>query len=195
LGFVRVAVFAFAGIRDALACFTRRPCAGRHLLFFAAAKKSRQKKAANTANISSCLRAPNGSYASHGNHVTHARCQRSCVTHHPLHTPASQHAVPNIPSPPRWQTVCRLSHRTGSALTRNTNLAFQSGVVRVWRESLHTVCHLGGTNHSLPLARAWECEAGEALIQSVGNARQQRRCRVKHKTGWGPSGKHKSWRC
>jgi len=29
-----------------LACFKRRPCAGRHLLFFAAAKKSRQKKAA-----------------------------------------------------------------------------------------------------------------------------------------------------
>ena len=27
-------------------CFMRRPCAGRHLLFFAAAKKSRQKKAA-----------------------------------------------------------------------------------------------------------------------------------------------------
>ncbi|WP_204117548.1 hypothetical protein, partial [Paraburkholderia sp. C35] len=26
--------------------FTRRPCAGQHLLFFAAAKKSRQKKAA-----------------------------------------------------------------------------------------------------------------------------------------------------
>jgi hypothetical protein len=39
-----------AGIRDLLACFKRRPCAGRHLLFFAAAKKSRQKKAANTAN-------------------------------------------------------------------------------------------------------------------------------------------------
>src|SRR5215471_10154350 len=27
-------------------CFRRCPCAGRHLLFFAAAKKSRQKKAA-----------------------------------------------------------------------------------------------------------------------------------------------------
>ncbi|WP_224101271.1 hypothetical protein, partial [Paraburkholderia caribensis] len=40
----------FAGIRDALARFTRRPCAGRHLLFFAAAKKSRQKKAAHTAS-------------------------------------------------------------------------------------------------------------------------------------------------
>jgi len=40
----------FAGIRVTLACFKRRPCAGRHLLFFAAAKKSRQKKAAHTAN-------------------------------------------------------------------------------------------------------------------------------------------------
>ncbi|WP_176056928.1 hypothetical protein [Paraburkholderia caribensis] len=39
-----------AGIRDSLARFRRRPCAGRHLLFFAAAKKSRQKKAAHTAN-------------------------------------------------------------------------------------------------------------------------------------------------
>ncbi|WP_310044585.1 hypothetical protein, partial [Paraburkholderia caribensis] len=29
-----------AGIRDALSSFRRRPCAGRHLLFFAAAKKS-----------------------------------------------------------------------------------------------------------------------------------------------------------
>ncbi|MEM5349300.1 hypothetical protein VOI32_16525 [Paraburkholderia caribensis] len=42
--------WVFAGIRDALAHFTRRPCAGRHLLFFAAAKKSRQKKAAHTAS-------------------------------------------------------------------------------------------------------------------------------------------------
>src|SRR5690349_9612671 len=42
--------FAFAGIRDSLSRFTRRRCAGRHLLFFAAAKKSRQKKAAHTAN-------------------------------------------------------------------------------------------------------------------------------------------------
>jgi hypothetical protein len=40
----------FAGIRDAPSSFKRRPCAGRHLLFFAAAKKSRQKKAAHTAN-------------------------------------------------------------------------------------------------------------------------------------------------
>ena len=96
-----------AGIRASLACFKRRPCAGRHLLFFAAAKKSRQKKAANTASSSSCLRAPTGSYASHGNHVTHARCQRSCAAPHPLHATAIQHAAPDSPRPPRWQTVCR----------------------------------------------------------------------------------------
>src|SRR6266702_2402844 len=65
-----------AGIRVMPSCFKRRPCAGRHLLFFAAAKKSRQKKAAHTANISSCLRAPNGSYASHGSISVRVRCQR-----------------------------------------------------------------------------------------------------------------------
>ena len=67
----------------------------------------RQKKAANTANISSCLRAPKGSYASRGNHVTHVRCQRSCGAPHPLHAPALRHAMPVMPRPPRWQTVCR----------------------------------------------------------------------------------------
>src|SRR5690349_23519268 len=101
--------FAFAGIRELLACFTRRPCAGRHLLFFAAAKKSRQKKAAQTASASSCLRAPKGSYTSHGNHVTHVRCQRSKRAPHPLHTPVFEHAAPDSPPPPRWQTVCRPS--------------------------------------------------------------------------------------
>ena len=110
-------LWVFARIRDALACFKRRPCAGRHLLFFAAAKKSRQKKAANTANSCSCLRAPEGSYASHGNHVTHVRCQRSCAAPHPLHAPTSQRALSDSPPPPRWQTVCRLSvlhtHRSG----------------------------------------------------------------------------------
>jgi hypothetical protein len=56
--FAFVFAFAFAGIRDLLARFKRRPCAGRHLLFFAAAKKSRQKKAANTASTCSYPRAP-----------------------------------------------------------------------------------------------------------------------------------------
>ena len=103
----RYGVCLCAGIRVLLACFTRRPCAGRHLLFFAAAKKSRQKKAAHTASSCVCLRAPKGSYASHGNHVTHVRCQRSCAAPHPLHPPALHHAVADSPPPPRWQTVCR----------------------------------------------------------------------------------------
>ncbi len=103
---------ACAGIRESLACPTRRPCAGRHLLFFAAAKKSRQKKAAHTASSFFCLRAPKGSYASHGNFPVRVRCQRSCDAPHPLHAPASHQAVPNSPRPPRWQTVCRLSRHT-----------------------------------------------------------------------------------
>src|SRR5690348_26616 len=112
-GFVLGSVWVVLGFALASAfcywCFTRRPCAGRHLLFFAAAKKSRQKKAAHTASANSVLRAPKGSYASHGNHMTHVRCQRSERAPHPLHTPASQHASPDSPPPPRWQTVCRPS--------------------------------------------------------------------------------------
>ena len=38
-------------------------------------------------------------------------------------------------------------------------------------------------------------EAGEAHRKSVGNEHGSRDCRVKRKTGWGPSGKHKGWRC
>ena len=106
------ALCLFAGIRAMPSCFKRRPYAGRHLLFFAAAKKSRQKKAANTANPSSCMRAPNRSYASHGSVLVRVRCQRSLCTPHPLPAPALRHAVPDIPPPPRWQTVCRLSRHT-----------------------------------------------------------------------------------
>ena len=42
------AFLLFAAVASAYSYryFRRRPCAGRHLLFFAAAKKSRQKKAA-----------------------------------------------------------------------------------------------------------------------------------------------------
>jgi len=101
-----------AGIRVMLSVRECCPCAGRHLLFFAAAKKSRQKKAAHTASSCVCLRAPKGSYTSHGNAPVRARCQRSPCTPHPLHAPASRHAVPDSPLPSRWQTVCRLSRHT-----------------------------------------------------------------------------------
>ena len=85
----------FAGIRVMPSCFKRRPCAGRHLLFFAAAKKSTQKKAANTANISSCLRAPNRSYASHGNVSFRPRCQRAEWAPHRLRIPVHGLAAAN----------------------------------------------------------------------------------------------------
>jgi hypothetical protein len=108
-GDVGVFVCFCAGVRVMPWCFTRCPCAGRHLLFFAAAKKSRQKKAAHTASSSICLRAPKRSYASHGSLSVRARCQRSLCTPHPLHVPAPRHAAPDSSPPPRWQTVCRLS--------------------------------------------------------------------------------------
>ncbi|BFG75802.1 hypothetical protein PTKU46_38350 [Paraburkholderia terrae] len=40
-----------------------------------------------------------------------------------------------------------------------------------------------------------EREAGEAHRKSAGNEHGSRDCRVKRKTRWGPSGKHKNWRC
>jgi hypothetical protein len=58
-GRCRCVVALCVGIRDALLRRGRCPCAGRHLLFFAAAKKSRQKKAAHTASPRSYPRAPN----------------------------------------------------------------------------------------------------------------------------------------
>ncbi|AUT51616.1 hypothetical protein C2L66_06905 [Paraburkholderia caribensis] len=141
----RVLRFALcAGIRDSLACFTRRPCAGRHLLFFAAAKKSRQKKAAHTASTCSCLRAPKGSYASHGNHVTHVRCQRSEQAPHLLRTPVLAQAAANGTRRPGGKLCVGCRTAEVGALTRDTNRATESGVMRVRCESRHTVCHLGG---------------------------------------------------
>ena len=52
-------VRVFTGIRVVSLVCMRCPCAGRHLLFFAAAKKSRQKKAAHTASTCAYPRAPN----------------------------------------------------------------------------------------------------------------------------------------
>jgi hypothetical protein len=47
----------------------------------------------------------------------------------------------------------------------------------------------------VPRAATRAHEAGEAHRKSVGNEREQVRCRVKRRTSWGPSGKHKNWRC
>ena len=40
---------------------------------------------------------------------------------------------------------------------------------------LHTVCHLGGINHSLPLAALRVIEVGEAPVRSVGNGHRPAR--------------------
>ncbi|BCF91996.1 hypothetical protein PPGU16_50630 [Paraburkholderia largidicola] len=54
------------------------------------------------------------------------------------------------------------------------------------RDNLHTVCHLGGIDHSLPLALVRESDAGDEHIHSVGNGHQPRHCRVKHGDVGGP---------
>ena len=110
---------------------------------------------------------------------------RQC-TPHPLRIP--------VPGPAAANGVCRPGGKLCvgcrdvrvSALTRNTNLATQPGVIRVRRESLRTVCHLDGTNHSLTPALAWVPEAGETSIRSAGNEHQPGHCRVKHGDVGGP---------
>ena len=39
---------------------------------------------------------------------------------------------------------------------------------------LHTVCHLGGANHSLPLDALRVIEAGEALIRALATGIEKR---------------------
>ncbi len=133
----------FAGIRVLLAHFTRRPCAGRHLLFFAAAKKSRQKKAAHTASPCSHPRAPNVPtlHTAAPLFVRVASAPNQRLTHSNTRTSASGS---EWYVPPRWQTVCRLSRRMARRSYKVGCVRYRSGVVRVWRESRHTVCHLGG---------------------------------------------------
>jgi len=133
----------FAGIRDLLSSFTRCPCAGRHLLFFAAAKKSRQKKAAHTANPCSCLRAPNRSRASYGSVSVPLRCQRFESTPHPLRAPVVRVISVEQFRPHRWQTVCRLSRRIGSRSYR----------VERMRGGRSEACEVLRPTHSLPPGR------------------------------------------
>src|ERR1700760_2879554 len=91
-----VLAFVLASAR-CYGCVKLCPCAGRHLLFFAAAKKSRQKKAANAASSCSCLRAPNvptlhtatclfafvaNAPSQRITHFTHLRCSTPCQIVH-----------------------------------------------------------------------------------------------------------------
>ncbi|MBN3755970.1 hypothetical protein G3N95_23705 [Paraburkholderia sp. Tr-20389] len=78
---------------------------------------------------------------------------------HSNHPQAARGSDPS--APPRWQTVCSLSRRMRWRYY-DTEPAFQSGVVHFHRDSLHTVCHLGGSRILVTRAMTWECEAGEA---------------------------------
>src|SRR6202007_1677095 len=98
--------------------FKRLPCAGRHLLFFAAAKKSRQKKAAHTASPCVCLRAPNRSYASHGSLSVCVRCQRFECAPHPLRIPVLGQAAANGMCRPGGKLCVGCRVVQGCALTR-----------------------------------------------------------------------------
>jgi hypothetical protein len=56
----------------------------------------------------------------------------------------------------------------------------------MWCDNLHTVCHLGGMYHSLPLARVRVFEAGEAFIRSAGKEHRRVHWCVKDGDAGGP---------
>ncbi len=152
----RLVFFLFAGIRALPSCFKRCPCAGRHLLFFAAAKKSRQKKAANTANIFFLPEGPQPVPRFTRQHF----CSRSLPTLRMSASPTSNTRTRASGSEwflqPRWQTVCRLSRRISWRSYRVGRVYYRSEVRRVRCYGLHTVCHLGGGG----ISGAARCDAG-----------------------------------
>ena len=64
----------------------------------------------------------------------------------------------------------------------------------MWRDNLHTVCHLGGRNHSLPLATAEVIEAGEAVDKGDGNEDREVSGRAKDGDVEGTWANVKGWR-
>ena len=73
-----------------------------------------------------------------------------------------------------------------------------------YRSGVGHVEHLGPT-HSLPPGRPWNIWHGmmqrgcvkrvRCTARALATNAEQAGCRVKRKTRWGPSGKHKNWRC
>ena len=142
-----VLIFSLA---SALRClmFKRRPCAGRHLLFFAAAKKSRQKKESGSHRQHFFL--PEGPQPVP--HFTRqCLCSRSLPTLRMNASPTSHARTRASGSerflPPRWQTVCRLSHRTGQHSYQKHRPCFSvRSDTRIARKP----------THSLPPGRRWD---------------------------------------
>src|SRR5215468_4075937 len=86
---------AFAGIRDLLLVPQALPLCGAALTFFAAAKKVSKESGLTPPVLDHRLRAPNGSYPSHGNLSVPTRCQHSELAPHPLQSPVAQPAAAN----------------------------------------------------------------------------------------------------
>jgi hypothetical protein len=157
-----------AGIRVAPTRRGRCPCAGRHLLFFAAAKKSRQKKAAHPASTCTYPTGPQRPHAFHGSTLAHASCQRANqrLTHF---------AHPYEEQPPRMfqatmrQTLCRPSHRTGhhwSAMGFIPSAALYS-------EIPYTSLPQRGVQPKMRLAAVRAREVGEAPTSRLATNRSQ----------------------
>ena len=113
--------------------------------FLCRRKESKQRKRANTARPCPCLRAPNGSSTSHGVLPFNARCQHFGYAPHPLQSPVAQPAAANGYGRPGGKLCVGRSAPHVSALTTpivlsSRDLGFQSGVERIRRDSLHTVC-------------------------------------------------------
>ena len=149
--------------------------------FLCRRKESKQRKRANTANASYCLRAPNGSHTSHGNALFLARCHRFESTYHPLQSPVAPRAAANSYGRPGgklcvgWRAL-----RVGDP-TRDTAFAFQSGVERIWRESRHTVCHLENLGDLIACGATRAREAGDACIRTL--AAGIKKCDAMNRTG------------
>jgi len=108
-----------AGIRVVLSRFMRCPCAGRHLLFFAAANKSRQKKAAHTASPCCYPRALNvpvfHSATCQLFFVASALIKRVTCSHHFFNGTHQRFVSAHF-----RQTVCRRSHREARCSCQKT---------------------------------------------------------------------------
>ena len=152
---------AAAGIRDMFSVCQGCPCAGRHLLFFAAAKKSRQKKAGSHRQPEFLPTGPQRPHPSFGNAPIPLRCRRSEYAPHPLQTPIQRPASSNRFRPLR-PTVCWLSHRirrrTECFLARTPHFA-----ARKPTHSLPQMGHGGSTVFAGQRVQAWVRPSFEAI--------------------------------
>ena len=137
--------FGVAGIRDLSCLLQALPLCGAALTFFAAAKKVSKESGLTPPVLNLRLRALHSSSASHGNFSVTTRCPRFGEAPHPLQSPVTRPAAANDCGRPGGKlcvgrSASRPSAPTTPILLSTPDLAFQSGVQRLRRESLHKVC-------------------------------------------------------